>query len=80
MSRSRRKTPIVTGGGNGLSEAIDKAAWHSGYRKREHQRLHIEGCDFIERSHREYSDPWSMLKDGKCAWNRDLIGIRWMRK
>ncbi|CAB3770536.1 hypothetical protein [Paraburkholderia solisilvae] len=77
MSRSRRKTPITS---HGLSEATDKAAWHRGYRKREQQRLNVEHLEFIERSHREYSDPWGMLKDGKCAWNASLYGTRWMRK
>ncbi|MFM0531291.1 hypothetical protein PQR13_06455 [Paraburkholderia strydomiana] len=42
-------------------------------------RLSSQGEDYVERSHREHSDPWSMEKDGKKYWG-DAISSRHMRK
>jgi len=76
VSRSKRKRPIL-GITTADSEAQDKAIWHRAYRRAERQRL--QSTPFSEPRHfREFSDPWSMDKDGKryCA----NVLARWMRK
>lgn len=78
MSRSRRKTPI-RGFTTASSEAFDKAYWHRAFRRAENQRL----CTNPEsESHhiREFSDPWSMQKDGKCYWGDEHRYAKWLRK
>jgi len=77
MSRSRRKTPIL-GITTAASEANDKARWHRAYRRAERQRLRASP-ESLPASHRDYSDPWSMDKDGKRYWGK-ACGSRWMRK
>jgi hypothetical protein len=64
MSRSKRKSPItpVT---CSESEAWDKAEWHRRHRREERERLKTEGANYVPRSHKEHSSPWTMDKDGK---------------
>lgn len=64
MSRSRRRTPIMAIT-TAVSEAWEKAKWHRRHRREERARLRASGAAYVERSHREHSDPWSMQKDGK---------------
>jgi hypothetical protein len=76
VSRSKRKTPIM-GMTSAVSEAQDKAIWHRAYRRTERQRLQSQ--PFSEpRGFREFSDPWSMDKDGKQYWMN--MPARWLRK
>lgn len=69
MSRSKRKTPI-TGITTAETEKADKAAWHRRHRHAEKVRLNASGIEYVDRSHKEHSDPWSMSKDGKKYWIR----------
>jgi hypothetical protein len=69
MSRSKRKNPIL-GNTTAETEAPGKAKWHRRHRREERTRLSSQGEDYVERSHREHSDPWSMEKDGKKYWGR----------
>lgn len=57
MSRSYRKTPIF-GHTKAESEKEDKKLWHRAWRR----------SNDIESSHREFSNPWDMSKDGKTYW------------
>lgn len=76
VSRSKRKTPIM-GMTSAVSEAQDKAIWHRVYRRTERQRL--QSRPFSEpRDFREFSNPWSMDKDGKQYWMK--MPARRMRK
>jgi hypothetical protein len=77
MSRSRRKTPI-TAITTAVSEAWEKAKWHRRHRREERARLRASGTEFVARSHREHSDPWTMGKDGKKYWAE--LSDREMRK
>lgn len=67
MSRSKRKTPI-TGIATAETEKAEKAAWHRRHRHAEKVRLNRAGTEYVGRSHKEYSNPWSMSKDGKKYW------------
>ncbi|MFM0328150.1 hypothetical protein [Paraburkholderia strydomiana] len=78
MSRSKRKNPILCNT-TAETEAPEKAKWHRRHRREERARLSSQGEDYVERSHREHSDPWSMEKDGKKYWG-DAISSRHMRK
>jgi hypothetical protein len=78
MSRSRRRTPIL-GITTAETEATDKAKWHRRHRRNERVRLSATGEDYVKRSHREHSDPWSMEKDGKNYW-AGALGSKYMRK
>lgn len=78
MSRSRRKTPIH-GVTTAASEAYDKARWHRAFRRAENQRL-ATNPDSEPRHVREFSDPWSMQKDGKYWCGTAGNSARWMRK
>jgi hypothetical protein len=71
MSRSRRKTPM-TGVTTAASEKADKAAWRRRHRHAEKMRLDGAGSEYVARSYREHSDPWSMSKDGKRYWGQLL--------
>lgn len=78
MSRSKRKNPIL-GITTAKTEAPEKAQWHRRHRHEERARLIAAGEEYVARSHREYSDPWSMEKDGKKYWGA-AIGSKYMRK
>ena len=67
MSRSKRKTPIVPVT-TAETEKPDKAAWHRRHRHAEKARLNVAGIEYVYRSHKEHSNPWSMSKDGKKYW------------
>jgi hypothetical protein len=41
------------------SEKVDKVAWHRRHRHAEKMRLDGAGREYVARSHREHSDPWS---------------------
>jgi hypothetical protein len=77
MSRSKRKTPI-TAITTAISEATEKARWHRRHRREERARLRTSGTEYVARSHREHSDPWTMAKDGKKFW--PALPERHMRK
>lgn len=78
MSRSSRKKPI-RGVTTATSERVDKQTWHRAFRKAERQRLAV--APHSEPHHfREFYDPWSMDKDGKCYWGQEHLGARWLRK
>lgn len=64
MSRSKRKMPIM-GFTTAQSEKADKAAWHRRDRRAAKLNIASEGQDYVDRSHRENSNPWSMAKDGR---------------
>lgn len=67
MSRSRRKSPF-TGITTAVSERFDKLVWHRRFRRAESQRLQTDPES--EPHHiRQFSDPWSMAKDGKRYWS-----------
>lgn len=70
MSRSRRKTPIVSIVGRRVSEKCDKKQWHSSLRAKEKQRLRLLSLDtldcYIPLTENDVSDLWAMSKDGKC--------------
>ncbi|TBV01237.1 MULTISPECIES: hypothetical protein [Pseudomonadaceae] len=78
MSRSKRKTPIC-GITTAKSETFDKACWHRAFRRAENLRL---ATDPESEAHhiREFSDPWSMQKDGKCYWGDEHRDAKWLRK
>lgn len=78
MSRSKRKSPIfpVT---CSESEAKDKAEWHRRHRREERERLKAEGINYVPRSHKEHSSPWTMEKDGKIYWGNEA-SAKEMRK
>lgn len=78
MSRSKRRTPI-TGVTTAESEAWEKAKWHRRHRREERARLKGEGTEYVARSHREHSSPWTMEKDGKTYWGSEA-GAKEMRK
>lgn len=78
MSRSRCKNP-VHGVTTAASEAYDKARWHRAFRRAENQRLATRP-DSEPHHIREFSDPWSMQKDGKYWWGTAGKGASWMRK
>lgn len=78
MSRSKRKNPIM-GITTAETEAAEKAAWHRRHRRAEKARLDVAGVGYIERSHRDLSDPWTMAKDGKKYWG-GAIDSKYMRK
>ena len=65
MSRSKIKTPIY--GSCSGSEKADKKAWHTRFRQKEKQRLHIFSLqtEHISTHELEVSNVWSMNKDGK---------------
>lgn len=67
MSRSTRKTP-KTGVTTAESEKAEKAVWHRRHRHAEKVSLKQAGGEYVQRSHKEHSDPWSMGKDGKKYW------------
>jgi len=67
MSRSKRKTPIVPVT-TANSEAWDKAKWHRRHRREERARLKASGVNYVARSYKEHSSPWTMEKDGKLYW------------
>lgn len=69
MSRSKRKNPIVAIT-TAESEAVEKAKWHRTHRREERARLKSEAENYVARSHREHSDTWLMVKDGKKYWGR----------
>ncbi|UVE19418.1 hypothetical protein NVV93_08600 [Pseudomonas sp. LS44] len=78
MSRSRRKNPIV-GYTTATSEAEDKALWHRALRRAENQRLAT--APNSEAHHpREFSNPWSMDKDGKHWLGAQWRSADWARK
>ena len=78
MSRSRRKSPI-RGITTAPSEAYDKAQWHRALRHAEKQRLST--APDSEPCHpREFSDPWTMRKDGKRWQSAADRSVRWMCK
>lgn len=78
MSRSRRKTPMC-GITTAASERFDKQTWHRAFRKAERQRLTVSPLS--EPHHfREFSDDWTMNKDGKCYWGEEHRSARWLRK
>lgn len=78
MSRSRRKIPM-SGITTAASERFDKQTWHRAFRKAERQRLAISPLS--EPHHfREFSDDWTMNKDGKCYWGDEYLGAKWLRK
>ncbi|MBD1590316.1 hypothetical protein [Pseudomonas typographi] len=78
MSRSRRKTPIfsIT---TAESEAFDKACCHRAFRRAENQRLQSDP-ESDPHHFREFSDPWSMQKDGKHWWPDTTMIDALMRK
>ena len=78
MSRSKRKNPIL-GITTAETEAPEKAKRHRRHRREERARLSAAGEEYVARSHREHSDPWSMEKDGKKYWGAG-IGAKHMRK
>ena len=63
MSRSKRKTSII--GTAGSSEKQDKRDYNRRYRSACKQVLHIDPKEELLPHLREYSNPWSMSKDGK---------------
>lgn len=80
MSRSRRKTPIH-GNTTASTERWDKQEWHSRFRSKERQKLHIL-LTKIEHEHitthyLEVSDTWGMAKDGRHYWNKPLPHDKW---
>ena len=77
MSRSKRRSPIMAVT-TAVSEALEKAKWHRCHRREERARLRVSGTEYVARSHREHSDPWTMEKDGKKYWAE--LPERYMRK
>lgn len=79
MGRSRRHTPI-RGVTSSESEKIDKRHYNRRYRRATSQVIQQLGPDveFLPQL-REYSDPWSMSKDGKL-WFDPARYTRGMRK
>ncbi|MCY1409013.1 hypothetical protein D3C76_563420 [compost metagenome] len=78
MSRSRRKNPI-RGITTAASESFDKAIWHRAFRRAESQRL--AASPYSKPHHiREFSDTWSMSKDGKCYWGSKYRDAKWLKK
>ena len=63
MSRSVRKSRI-SGIAICASEKADKAIWHRAFRRA--ARANVEHSQFID--YRQFSDPWTMGKDGKHYW------------
>ena len=63
MSRSR-KHAAITGITTADSEAFDKKNWHRALRRAENVRAQAN-ADPEPLSHRQFSDPWNMAKDGK---------------
>lgn len=78
MSRSKRNVPIL-GITTAETEASEKAKWHRRHRREERARLASDAENYVARSHREHSDPWTMDKDGKKYWGTAL-GSKQMRK
>ena len=76
MSRSFRKTPIVSFTGSRTSEKWDKKQWHSSLRAKEKQALKlltVETLDtYIPLTEADVSDLWSMNKDGKTWFGREF--------
>ncbi len=66
MSRSVKKTPVVSNA-TGASEKQDKKAWHHRLRRKEKVALSTEADldAHIPVDEREVSDPHSMAKDGR---------------
>ena len=64
MSRSKRKTSIA-GNAFSCSEKQDKRDYNRRYRSACKQSLHIDFERELLPHLREYSNPWSMNKDGK---------------
>lgn len=73
MSRSWKKSPV-----HGItcaeSEKSDKKRWHRAYRRAAKQAIESDP----PLHHREFSDPWSMAKDGK-RYDGELRR-EWLRK
>ena len=63
MSRSKRKTSII--GTAGSSEKQDKRDYNRRYRSACRQSLQIDYKRELLPHLREYSNPWSMSKEGK---------------
>ena len=63
MSRSRRKTPIIsiTVRGHRRGEKADKQRWHRAWRRA--ARAADDAGEFD--GHRNHSNPWAMAKDGR---------------
>ncbi len=68
MSRSRKKTP-VHGMTTARSEKKDKRLYNRRFRHVSKQALHVNPeCEVLPHL-REYSNPWSMDKDGKVRFD-----------
>ncbi|CAN5313675.1 hypothetical protein BH20ACI1_BH20ACI1_05350 [soil metagenome] len=77
MSRSKRKTSII--GVAGSSEKQDKRDYNRCYRSACKQFLHTDHEKELLPHLREYSNPWSMSKDGK-KWFDAKKSPKLMRK
>jgi hypothetical protein len=78
MSRSRKRTP-VWGMSSSSSEKQDKRDYNRRYRHISKQFLHVNPEAELMPHLRDYSNPWSMSKDGKVRFNPKLYPER-MRK
>lgn len=68
MSRSRKKTP-VHGMTMAASEQQDKRRYNRRFRRVCKQTLHVNPLCKVLPHLREYSNPWSMDKDGKVRFD-----------
>ena len=78
MSRSRKKTP-VHGMTTARSEKKDKRLYNRRFRRVSKQALQFNPEQEVLPHLREYSNPWSMDKDGKVRFDPKKHP-EWMRK
>lgn len=77
MSRSRKKSPFI--GWCGGSEKLDKRAYNRRFRHISRMALNANPwCEVLPHLY-EYSDPWTMNKDGKKRFDPKKHA-KWMRK
>lgn len=78
MARSHRHKPIW-GHTTCPSEKSDKQLWHRRFRRAVRQLPDLDEETLHANLHRQYSNPWSMGKDGKSGWQHDPRP-EWLRK